>query len=128
MEHVGPHSVGTHNKKFGEKKKRMKIYFAECLTDDTRQWFFKILKQSLPSARSRALGKDNELNNTTPVLGPFFYNVVAFLALPRRRRPRRAALRCPCQRHAAPPPTTTVISHATPLPSPLPRAQPSPPS
>jgi hypothetical protein len=30
MVHVGLHSVGTNHKKFGWKKKKRKIYFAEC--------------------------------------------------------------------------------------------------
>jgi hypothetical protein len=71
MEHLSLHSVGTNHKKFGWKKEKIKIYFvecarktlgkvlfAECRAGDTRQSFFKILKQSLPSACHWALSKE----------------------------------------------------------------------
>jgi hypothetical protein len=35
--HVGLHSLGTYHKKFGWQNKKIKIYFAECPEDDTRQ-------------------------------------------------------------------------------------------
>jgi hypothetical protein len=37
MVHVGLHSVGTYHKKFGCQNKKIKIYFAECPGDGTRQ-------------------------------------------------------------------------------------------
>jgi hypothetical protein len=77
-EHVSLHSIGTNHKKFGWKKK-IKIYFAECPKKvlcrvsgggRSTKSFKKYLKQSLssaclwhsrknslPSARSRALDK-----------------------------------------------------------------------
>jgi hypothetical protein len=47
MEHVGIHSVGTHHKKFGEKTKRMKIYFAECRRETLGKGFFANLYRVL---------------------------------------------------------------------------------
>ena len=37
MVHVGLHSVGTYHKKFGKQNKKIKIYFVECPSLDTRQ-------------------------------------------------------------------------------------------
>jgi hypothetical protein len=66
IEHLGLCNVGTHHKKFGGKKEKRKIYFAEyqrktfnttllyrvsnCQLGDTRQrMFFKKFKRSLTS-------------------------------------------------------------------------------
>jgi hypothetical protein len=85
-------------------------------------YIFK-LKKSLSSARSRALSKDDELNNTAHMLRPFLF-------LHRRRRPRLSPAvvahatpchpghhrRLPCRRrprHVAPPLATTAFSSAT---------------
>jgi hypothetical protein len=85
MVHVGLHSVGTNHKKFGRKKKKNKnilcrvskvdtwqsalcrvsahitlgkVCFVECLAGTLGKVFFKIIKNTLPSACQRALGKD----------------------------------------------------------------------
>jgi PleD family two-component response regulator len=63
MEHVSLHSVGTNHKRFGSKKKKMEINFAECpnktldktcfaecrLDRHSAKYILKILKKSLPS-------------------------------------------------------------------------------
>jgi hypothetical protein len=67
MIHVGLHSVGTYHKNLGDKIKKIKIYFAECLNKTlgkdsfaecqlrgTRQ---RIGKESLPSVPWATLGK-----------------------------------------------------------------------
>jgi hypothetical protein len=126
----------------------IKTVFVECLSVGTRQrrlcrvpdcrhstkYIFK-LKKSLSSARSRALGKDDELNNSVHMLRPFLF-------LHRRRLPRLSPAvvahatpchpghhrRLPCRRrprHDALPLATTVVSPAAPPTSPPPRA-PSP--
>jgi hypothetical protein len=69
MVHVGLHSVGTYHKKFGKEKN---ICFAECLRVHYRNPSLCRVPASLPSAFSRALGKDVFAESRTrqsPALG-----------------------------------------------------------
>jgi hypothetical protein len=67
MEHGGLHSVGTYHKKFGWEKKKIKIYFVECLRMALGKAFF-VECQAWDNQQSSffaecqrlTLGKDND--------------------------------------------------------------------
>jgi hypothetical protein len=95
-----------------------KDVFAECRIQDTRQSIFFNLKKSLPSARSRTLGKDIEVNMSSPRSGHFSYRCRALaLLFPAAHGHRR------CRPLSLPPSPRPP----PPVPPPSPRPPPSSP-
>jgi hypothetical protein len=103
-----------------------KVYFAERQIAGTRQSVFLNLKKSLPSARSRALRKDIEVNIPRLRSGHFFTRHRRVHCSPPSPSPTPRPRRHPTVSLAttAISQATTTVSIVAPPPSPPPRAPP----